>query len=536
MIVPAVIGRVLALVGALLVTLLPQPQAPLPATPGNATIRGHVLRADGLPLARAEVRVASVDNLVPSRTTITDENGSYEFARLPAGRYLLFASKTGFVSREFGRTDGLGTVAEPMVLAARETRERVDVALPRHGAISGRVVDENGDPIEGLNVSVRAVQSSGRGTRLTTVEGVAARRTNELGRFRLYGLQPGDYVVSADVGPTGSDDLPGYPVTYFPGTINPMEAQRIHVGAAEDVVNIEFALSPIRTARITGRTFTVTGEPAQASVQMRPSWRSTGAIADAVGARVESDGSFEFTNVPPGEYVVQAFKGVEMGWQLATVNASEVTDVAMTMLPGSTIAGRVIFENGEAPSARDMDLTVAPADPDQTPFIGAASRADIHDDWTFELTDVIGPGRLRVARAPSGWSVSRVIVNALDAIDAVMPFGAESQSLTDVQILMTSKITRLSGTVVDASRAVIAFTEDRDRWYQGSRFLAAARATPAGRFSIDGLPAGAYLVAAVERLPDGDDWEDPYFLGPLAARATRIALTDDQPFTIILRR
>jgi hypothetical protein len=196
----------------------------------------------------------------------------------------------------------------------------------------------------------------------------------------------------------------------------------------------------------------------------------------------------------------------------------------------------VIFENGEAPSAPDMDLTIAPADPDQTPFIGAASRADIRDDWTFELTGVIGPGRLRVARAPTGWSVSRVIVNALDAIDAVMPFGAESQSLTDVQILMTNRITRLSGTIVDASRAVLAFTEDRDRWYQGSRFLAASRATPAGRFSIEGLPAGTYLVVAVDRLPEGDDWEDPNFLGPLATRATRIALTDGQPFTIVLRR
>jgi len=408
--------------------------------------------------------------------------------------------------------------------------------LPHHSAITGRVLDENGEPIEGINVSVRAVQSSGGRTRLTSVGGVAPRRTNELGRFRVYGLQPGEYVISADVGPTGSDDLPAYPVTYFPGTLNPLEAQRIHVGAAEDVLNIEFALTPIRSARITGRTFTGTGEPTQASVQMRPSWRSTGAIAEAVGARVEGDGSFEFANVPPGEYVIQAFKGVEMGWQLVTVNASDVADVAVTTLPGSRIAGRVAFEGGEAPSARDVDLTVSAADPDQTPFVGTPSRADIHDDWTFEITDVIGPGRLHMARAPSGWTVSRVIVNGLDAIDAVMPFGAQSQSLTDVQILMTNRITRLTGTLVDASRAVVAFSDDRERWYQGSRFLAVVRATPAGRFDIEGLPSGAYFVAPIDRFPDGDEWEDPNFLAPLAATATRITLKDERPFTIVLRR
>jgi hypothetical protein len=525
----------IARVAALLVALLSQAQAPLPATPGNATIRGHIVRADGLPLARAEVRLGSLEPPVAPRTSITDETGSYEFSQLPAGRYLVFASKTGFVAREFGQTSTAES-GQPIVLAARETRERVDIVLPRHSAITGRILDENGDPIEGINVSVRALQSSGGRTRLTSVAGVAPRRTNELGRFRVYGLQPGDYVICADVGPTGSDDLPGYPATCFPGTINPLEAQRLHVGAGEDVLNLEFALAPSRTARITGRTFTASGEPTQASVQMRPSWRSTGALADAIGARVESDGSFEFANVPPGEYVIQAFKGVEMGWQLVTVQASDVTDVAVTTLPGSTIAGRVVFENGEAPAAREMDLTITPADPDQTPFVGAASRADIHDDWTFEITDVIGPGRLRVARAPAGWAASRVIVNGLDAVDAVIPFGAQSQSLTDVQILMTNKITRLTGTVIDAGRAVVAFSDDRDRWYQGSRFLAVARATPAGRFAIEGLPGGTYLVTAIDRFPDSDEWEDPNFLGPLAARATRIALTDDHPFTIVLRR
>jgi hypothetical protein len=244
----------IARVAALLVALLSQAQAPLPATPGNATIRGHIVRADGLPLARAEVRLGSLEPPVAPRTTITDETGSYEFSQLPAGRYLVFASKTGFVAREFGQTSTAES-GQPIVLAARETRERVDIVLPRHSAITGRILDENGDPIEGINVSVRALQSSGGRTRLTSVAGVAARRTNELGRFRVYGLQPGDYVICADVDPTGSDDLPGYPATCFPARSTRWRRSAF-VGAAEDVLNLEFALAPIRTARITGRTFT----------------------------------------------------------------------------------------------------------------------------------------------------------------------------------------------------------------------------------------------------------------------------------------
>jgi hypothetical protein len=59
------------------------------------------------------------------------------------------------------------------------------------------------------------------------------------------------------------------------------------------------------------------------------------------------------------------------------------------------------------------------------------------------------------------------------------------------------------------------------------------RATPAGRFSITGLPAG-YSVIAVDRLPDDDAWQDPGFLA-LTSRATRIALVDGQERTLTLR-
>jgi len=510
-----------------------QAQAPLPATPGTATIRGHILRADGPPIVHAEVRLVAPDKPGDARVTLTDDAGRFDFDALPAGRYTITANKTGFVSREFGQERAFEP-GQPVQIRTGETRERVDIVLPRHGAITGRVVDENGDPVEGITISVKEIRSVGGRRRLATVSGVTARQTNELGRYRVYGLQPGDYVISAEVVQAGTDDVRGFPMTYFPGTINSEQAQQIHIGWSDEVSNIDFALAPVRTASITGRTLTSSGELFQAGVQMRASWRSTGAIAEAVGARAQPDGGFEFVNVPPGEYVIQAFKGSEIGWQLVTVGGADVTDLTVATLPGSTISGRVLFEGGDPPPARAMEIVPAPADPDQTPFFGAPSGADIHEDWTFELTDVIGPARLRVSRVPSGWALARVIVNGLDATDAVMPFGTSDQSVRDVQIVLTNQLTRLSGNVTDARRAVIAFTEDRDRWYQGSRFLAAVKTTPAGLFSITGVPAGSYFVIAVDRLPDDDGWQEAAFLAPLASRATRVTLADGQARTLTL--
>ena len=401
-------------------------QAPLPYPTGTATIRGHVVRVDGPAVPRAEVRLTPADRPGPPRATTTDEGGAFEILALPAGRYKLTASKTGYIALE-----------QVIALKAGEMRERVDFALRRHGAITGRVVDEHDEPIEGATITVKEIRSVGGHRQLVAVPGAQARPTNELGRFRVYGLEPGDYAVAAEAGHVGSDDLPSYPLTYFPGTTNAVAAHTIRIGVSEEVTNVEFALAPVHTARITGRTFTSSGEPFSGGVQMRPTSRSTGATAEPVGARAQPDGGFEFANVPPGEYVIQAFKGTEIGWQIVAVDGTDVVDLAVTTLPGSTVTGRVTFEGADAPKPTDVEIEMTPSDPDFTPFIGAPSRAEIHDDGTFEIEQVTGPCRLRVTRAPAGWKLTRVIVGGVDAMNAVLSFGTEAESLKDVEVVVS---------------------------------------------------------------------------------------------------
>jgi protocatechuate 3,4-dioxygenase beta subunit len=509
------------------------PQAPLPYSVGTATIRGHIVRTDGPPLARAEVRLASSEKAGPPRIATTDQSGAYEFTALPAGRYTLTAIKTGYVSLEFGQRRAF-EAGQVIQIKAGETRERVDVALPRHGAITGRIVDENGEPLEGVSISVNEVRSVGGRRRLVILPGVPARQTNELGRFRVYGLPPGDYAVRAEIAQAGSDDGRGYPVTYFPGTTHSAEAQRIRIGLSEEVSNVDFAVAPVRTARITGGTFTSAGEPFEGGVQMRPTWRSTGTVAEAVGGRPLPDGGFEFPNVPSGEYVIQAFKGIEIGWQIVVVNGADVTDLAVKTLPGSTITGHVTFEGGNAPKADQVELVTSPADPDLTSFFGTSSSANVHEDGTFEIEHVTGPSRLRVARAPSGWALQRVIIGGIDATDAALSFGAESESLKDVEIVLTNALTRMTGRVTDSrgtpvgDGTVIVFSDDDERWYDGSRYIATSRPGRDGTFEISGLPPGRYFAIAVDRLPESDAWRDRVFLKTLAATAMRITLTEGE--------
>jgi hypothetical protein len=311
---------------------------------------------------------------------------------------------------------------------------------------------------------------------------------------------------------------------------------------AEEVVNVDFSLAPIKTAKITGHTFMSNGDPFQGGVQMRPSRRSGAVAAEQIGARTSPDGSFEFPNVPPGEYMLYAFKSAEMGWQFVTVGGSDVTDLTVQTLAGSTISGHITFEGADPPKPGDIELSPVPSDPDLTPFVGGPGSADIRTDWTFEITSVSGPRYLRVVRAPKEWALKAVLVNGGDAIDTVLPFGNRAESLKDVEIVLTDRTTTVTGavagvrdTVIDAD--VIVFTTNRQMWYGSSRFVAHTAVATDGTFTLRGLPPGDYYIVAVDRVPGietDDEWQDPAVLDVLVRQAARVTLADGQPATISL--
>jgi len=137
-----------------------------------------------------------------------------------------------------------------------------------------------------------------------------------------------------------------------------------------------------------------------------------------------------------------------------------------------------------------------------------------------------------------------VLVNGIDVTDTPLPLGARDQSLKDVEIVMTDRITTISGGVaddrgrpVDGSR-VIAFPQDRQLWYPDSRFLKMSRSTREGTYTIRGLPPGEYYVAVIEPPAQGDSpdaWQDPELLDVLARRATRVMLSEGQTVSLTLK-
>ncbi len=170
-------------------------QAPTPAPSGQGVIAGVLVSADkGTPVRRANVRLVRVAPGV-TRTTVSDAEGRFTFSDLPAGDYTLSASRPGYLDTVHGaRQPGATSVGTPLTLAEDQRIEKLTLPLPRGGVISGVIIDEFGDPA--FNTPVRALRFSYQnGERVLTPAGNAV--TDDRGAYRMAGLLPGDYLVSA---------------------------------------------------------------------------------------------------------------------------------------------------------------------------------------------------------------------------------------------------------------------------------------------------------------------------------------------------
>ena len=256
---------------------------------GTAAIRGRIFAGDtGRPLRRARINVSAPELGDEGRTVSTDADGRYEVTDLPAGRYDLRASRSGYLSLSYGQRRPLER-AKPLQLRDGQALDNVDFSLPRMGLITGRVTDEYGDSIEGVNVQgLRLMFFNGRRQYVPAGGGIRAR-TDDAGEYRLLGLPPGSYLVSASTRETwtvnhdGVKEVMGYAPTYAPATTRQADARRVTVALGREARNTDVALQPGRAVRITGRAVDSHGRPfarVEVSAEVRgASFYSIGLVA-----------------------------------------------------------------------------------------------------------------------------------------------------------------------------------------------------------------------------------------------------------------
>ena len=347
------------------VTVMAQPPRPSPAVQnpprdardlnappavGTASVSGIVVMAGaGQPARKTRVTLSAVE-LRGGRSTTTDDQGRFSFTALPAGRYSLNANKPGHLSVSYGqRRPGLqGT----QIQLSEGQKFQAQLQIPRASVITGTVLDENGEATPNTPVrALRYVTQAGRRTLQSTGSG----STDDRGIYRMFGLQPGDYVVcatprnnamsdgdrvqmelqglrqeiettartnevaaralqerlaavqSAAAQQPAEESVAGYAPVCYPGTTSPASATAVPVGIGEERSNIDFQLQLVPMARVEGTVINSSGAQLQGlQVTLTDPNQGTPAVGANTSARADAEGRFRINNVAPGNYRLTA--------------------------------------------------------------------------------------------------------------------------------------------------------------------------------------------------------------------------------------
>jgi hypothetical protein len=384
---------------------------------GTAVLKGQVLTGgSGAPVRRAQVRAMSMEGR-GGGVTSTDAEGRYEIKELPAGRYNVTATKGGFAQASFGQRRP-GEPGTPIDLSDGQTAEKVNFVMSRGGVIAGRIVDDGGEPVSGTNVSAMRFAFVAGARRLVPGGSEGGQdRTDDQGYFRLYGLPPGDYYISANnrnnmmVMPgMNNTEAESFAPTYFPGTPNLSEATRIPIKAGQEMTGANFALLVARMARIRGRALNSRGEPvSNGMLMLTPADPLMGMNfgMNMANAMVAGDGSFQFANIAPGRYNLQVrpngMPGASSEFALlpVTVGNDDIDNLLVTTAVGAVARGVVLTDDGSVPSFRpdNVQIFAQPADMTMNFFGGGPTK--VNDDFTFEISTLFERRLIAAGSAPA---------------------------------------------------------------------------------------------------------------------------------------
>jgi hypothetical protein len=321
----------------------------IPASTASAqtkgVITGRVVAEDGAGMAGVTVLLSVVAiQGAPRRSTTTDEEGNFRFADLSPRTY----SISVFGSREY--------VQPPTITGSGERRyyrpgENVQIALIRGGVITGRVTNAAGEPVIGIQVlAIRVREADGWPTQIRG--GSSQRLTDDRGVYRIYGLQPGGYIVVANLSSnySGGGAYYGETPTYHPTSTRDAAAE-VAVASGTEASGIDIRYRGEPGHAVSGRMTGVNLAESFATCVVYLTNAATGASFDLVYANPSQGGAFAFYGVPDGEYDLTAERlendrNDKLGSEprRVTVRGADVTGVELRLSPRAAIEGKVVLD------------------------------------------------------------------------------------------------------------------------------------------------------------------------------------------------
>lgn len=498
----------------------------------EATLSGSVTDERGDPVAAIAVSLSRRD-FSPSRgaasrasngiIATTDDRGMFFFASLSPGDYL---------------------VSVPTRMIALPAR------LAGAGAPTAQALQATGLPSltpasQGVDQSVRV----GDLLVLTSPNGWPGGSNAFFGRLPFRTTADGKFIA--------------YPTTYYRDAIAASDATAISLKPGEERAGIAVQLRPVQMSQVSGTLIGPSGPEADFAVHLIPAHAAGITIerTHETGVAVtDGRGGFLFPAVPPGPYVLRAWRRpqVPLGnqpvpfqptlWGELPIVVSETpaTSLELRLTPGLTIRGKLVFEGSAAvPPPTTIQLLLRNWLEPAWPLAVMNMTSQVAATGEFS-TQGFPPGRYFLDEPLRGGIFAAWYFDSLTVGGKLLgPAGLELRDadVRDVVVTFTDRPTALTGVVVDASvrpdptAAILVFPADHAAWRVGgySRMFARLEMPDQnGAFTIAGLPPGDYLVVAgaEETLRP---WQPPT-IDPLVTSAARVTLTRGASARIDVRR
>jgi hypothetical protein len=322
-----------------------------------------VRRDDSAPLKGATIQLSNDEDRDHTIAAKTGADGRFELKNIPPGQYRLTVSRNGYYQTEYGQKKP----GDPGATFSLRPGQRVTdllFKLGRAGVITGHVYDDDGEPMAGAQVwALRTMYQNGHKEFAPQTNA----QSNDLGEFRLYGLSPGRYYISAEIPRWGhvvgerefaseekSSGEKGYTKIYYPGATDPGRASVMVVKEGEEIPSLDFLMKEVSVYRIRGKLVSQIPKVNVRSswVQLLPRNQQPYWMVVSMDDRVKPDGSFEISEVSPGEYTVIAQLYDEgksyRAEQDIDVTSSDIDGLTLTIGPGTTIPGHILWDGPPA--------------------------------------------------------------------------------------------------------------------------------------------------------------------------------------------
>jgi len=542
-------------------TTVPQ----LPPTPPEdlCTVEGRVFNAVTGELLRKATIMMNRTDMTPGmsgRNTfsgMTDASGKFSITGVEPGKYRVNASHTGFLGMQYNarRPGGPGTDLE---LGRAQKMSDVAFRLTPHGVLSGRVLDEDGDPMEGVQLQLlRYTYNQGK-KQLQISNGAG---TNDIGEFRLAGIQPGKYFLSATYNGRNFIDIAmfteltasalatvsqrpqqDYVPTFYPGTTDIATAAPIDIGPGANVQGLDVHLSKAHTVHVKGR---VTSSATQArpgiNLQLRP---RNSLIANGGGmnrgAAVRPDGAFDFPSVPAGPYTLTAF--INQGGkflsarQAIDVGSTNVEGVNLTIESGVSLTGQVRIDGTTDQQLTNVMIRLSPREPGSV--MGALPNVRMASDGAFRMDDVTTDAyTVNVGGLPQGFYVKSIRSGNIDVLTSGVDLS--NGAVAPLDVLVSPNAPQVAGSVQNPGTqqpavavTVVLIPQEPERRNQPF-FYRTGNTDQYGRFTLTPVMPGEYRAYAWEDVQYGQ-WFDPEFMKAVESNGEAVSVKEGAPISVQL--